>query len=316
MLPWQLPEDLQRLLDAAAIELEGALVRREYEKAADGYRALYTTLHSAQPPGQRFHKGYALHNIGYSLLFRGDAPGAYPLFVAAYVEDLLSRPPTEGGPPRDTPAAIVLTKLYEVGGDVLEAFDDQVLRTAQADPDLARDPIRLLSSIGIPETSVPSEAVLNKIGVQPAPGPLLEPGRFPVPWEDRVFVGGNYDFPQDITIIERIVRTHGKFPVVARHYRILEDDVHRTSLMLLHECRLAIFEISREAGQLMEIERTRDFGIKVLAVRQSADPNELRASGMVKALLKRDAAEVKTYQTPEELETIIADFLARNPYTM
>lgn len=311
MLPTPLPEDLKRELDAAAIELEAALVRREYAKAVDGYRTLNAKLLSAQPTGKRYHKGYPLHNIGYALLFQGNPEAAYPFFVAAYVEDLLSRPPEEG-PPRETPAARTLTRLYEVSGDALRAFDEEVLRAAQDDPNLARDPLRLINSIVIPKPGASPEAILNMIGMQPGPGPLLEPGMFPVPWEQRVFVGGNYDFPQDVTLIERSVRAHGSFPVVARDYRILGNDVHYSSLMLLHECRLAIFEISREAGQLMEIERTRDFGVKVLAVRQSADPKELRASGMVKALLKREA-EVKTYQTPEELDAIIADFLARNP---
>src|SRR5438093_1220102 len=131
MLPSLLPQDLQGMVDTRSAELMEALVNREFVKAVEGYRKMYATLSSSQPPGQRYHKGLPLQNIGSGLLFQGDSVNAYRYFVAAYVEDLLSRPPDHGGPPRDTPAARTLLTIYKVPEDELRAFDEKVLHAAQ-----------------------------------------------------------------------------------------------------------------------------------------------------------------------------------------
>jgi hypothetical protein len=83
--------------------------------------------------------------------------------------------------------------------------------------------------------------------------------------------------------------------------------VHHHALMLLHECGKAVFEVTEHVGQLMEIERLRDYEVKPLVVCQVNAP----LSEMLEALLKSQGYEVNRYSNPAELEKLVTDFLSR-----
>lgn len=307
-LPLPLPVDLQRMVDTRSTDLVAAFSNRDFAKVVEGHREMYTALFTSQPPGQRYHKGLPFQNIGAGLLFQGGSVSAYEHFVSAYVEDLLSRPPKHGGPPRDTPAAKTLLLVYGVPEDELSAFDRKVLRAAH-DPELARDPQRLVRTTGMPKQTVSHDDVLAKAGVRR----LEEPGRFPVPWENRVFVGGSYQ--SNFAVIREIARyvdACGRFPIIAADHRVVKG-IHHHSLMLLHECRLAIFDISHEAGQMMEIPKALEYGVEMLVVRQSGDSKDLRMSSMLKGVLDQYKVDVRPFQTMAELQALVAEFLTRNP---
>lgn len=306
MLLSPLPEGLQRMVDARSADLMAAFYDHNFAKVIGGHREMYAALLTSQPPAQRYHKGLPLQNIGAGLLFQGRSIDAFKYFVSAYVEDFLSRPPKEGGPPRDTPAARTLMLVYGVPEDKLRAFDEKVLAAAQ-DPDLARDPFWLMRVTGEPEPTAAPEVVLA--GMKPP----KEPGQFRDPWDKRVFVGGSYQANfAIIREIERYVNDQGRLGVVAADYRIVKD-VHHHALMLLHECRLAIFDVSHEVGQLIEIQAALQYGVTILVVRQTGDSRNLRLTSMLKDLLDQHRVDVRPFQTIAELEALVADFLARNP---
>ncbi len=100
--------------------------------------------------------------------------------------------------------------------------------------------------------------------------------------------------------------------MVASDFEIPEDLVHHHSLMLLHECKYAIFDLSQEAGQLMEIERVRDYGVTPLAVYQ-ATGGEPKITEMLKALLNSMRIPTKPYRDFPELNQHISSFLPGVP---
>jgi hypothetical protein len=80
-------------------------------------------------------------------------------------------------------------------------------------------------------------------------------------WKKRVFIGGNYRHDRDkLETIARAVKKVGFEPIIADWYDLLPNkNVHSDSLYKLHSCKYAIFEITNPAGQLMELERVRDY---------------------------------------------------------
>jgi hypothetical protein len=83
--------------------------------------------------------------------------------------------------------------------------------------------------------------------------------------------------------------------------------------MLLHDCRLAVFEITVEAGQLMELERVRDYELDAfLAVVQGVAPHRPRLSEMTTTLLARLGANPERYADIPELEATLTDWLVAN----
>lgn len=100
--------------------------------------------------------------------------------------------------------------------------------------------------------------------------------------------------------------------VVVLDYKVPPGMTHHHSLMLLHECKYAIFDFSHQSGQLMEIERVRDYGVQALIVFQTADPSFFPVSEMVKALVAEEGIKVEPYQDFDELRSKIDAFLAGN----
>ena len=142
---------------------------------------------------------------------------------------------------------------------------------------------------------------------------LVEPGAtmpvgFPQPWERRVFIGTNYDTHSHMVpeIKEAVIRK-GYTPVIAYEASIPPDLIHHHSLMLLHTCKYAIFDITAPAGQYMEIERAQDYGCTVLLVRSALDSAKIppHISSMIKTL----GYKISFYKDLHELKQKVSDFL-------
>jgi hypothetical protein len=124
-----------------------------------------------------------------------------------------------------------------------------------------------------------------------------------------VFVGGSYrETEERLDALVAVVEELGFDAVATWDFAIREELTHHHSLMLLHECRFAIFEVTVEAGQLMELERCRDYGIDPLVVhgRDSGDP----PSSMISTLLVRLSLEVRPYRDRAELRRVVGAYLA------
>ena len=82
--------------------------------------------------------------------------------------------------------------------------------------------------------------------------------------------------------------------------------VREDTLLLLHNCGQAVFDVTSRAGQYTEIEKALDYGVECLLVCNSMDsaiPSHV--SGM---LPKRP--DVQTYRTLDELKTLVREWLS------
>jgi hypothetical protein len=97
-----------------------------------------------------------------------------------------------------------------------------------------------------------------------------DPSILPGTHRTRVFVAGSYAGRTRPLLgdIAAAVGAAGFVPLVADEYQLLVDDydIHDVTLSLLHACRLAVFELSRLSGALMEIERIADYGTQCLVL--------------------------------------------------
>lgn len=129
-----------------------------------------------------------------------------------------------------------------------------------------------------------------------------KPSKFKSDWERHVFVGGNYaTHIAELKRIKRVCFDKGYDPVLAKEFKFPPGKVHHHSLMLLHERSKAVFEVSSEAGQLMEIERLRDYEIKPLIVYQVS----AHLTKMLEELVGGQDYDIKQYSDDEELVKLI-----------
>lgn len=303
----RIPDDLQAEIDRATMAGSVRLQFRDWEGAFAAFQELNDEMVRRQPPGKRYHKGTPLHNMGLARLLAGDVVDGFRYTLLAFAEDSLSagdeRLPEDEE--RKRPAfqnlvAMVAPQIdwiVQLGRHLREMGANQLWQL----PDRAID-AAALAGYGVPEPVAQPERVTKR-----------RVGRFGSDWHDRVFVGGPYHLIAVMNAIKGIVRQCGYDAVMASDFDISKELNHHHALLLLHECRLAIFEVSMEAGQLMELERTRDYEIDprdILVLYQAADGWTAKTSGMLDALLSRMALAPTTYEDTSQLPAIVTTFLA------
>ncbi len=97
--------------------------------------------------------------------------------------------------------------------------------------------------------------------------PRADPTRRTGTYRSRVFVGGSYHQEERSRLadIKDEIEKAGYEPVVADEVQLEnEGNIHHETMVLLHGCRLAVFELSRPSGAFMEIERVADYGTQTL----------------------------------------------------
>jgi len=126
-------------------------------------------------------------------------------------------------------------------------------------------------------------------------------------YETRVFIGGSYKPHLAILIeIRDFLRQDGTLvPILAFDYEMPREETHKHSLILLHNCRHAVFEVSSGSGQLMELERSRDYETEVLVVYNTMDP--VADPSHVTSMVKSYGTTCKGYRTLAELRRIVEE---------
>jgi hypothetical protein len=299
-----LPPELERQVESLIAEAGGPMTVNQFEKAAELSTQLYQLMLEAQPAHRRYHKGWPLHNLGLALALTNRGIEAANTFLLAFVEDAISR--AEESPIKmdelDRPAARVLA-----AGLTQSELADRATRIRAAylagEREILRDPAIAVEKLDLTPPPNLAIAILRQQRIV---------GQFESKWEQRVFVAGYYGHIAALNEIRAEVKALGFDPVLTLDFEVPDELGHHHSLMLLHECRQAIFELTQEAGQLMELERTRDYEIgPILAVFQGTSEHQKQLSGMTSALLGRLGISPLPYSSTEELRRIVRDWLLR-----
>lgn len=140
-----------------------------------------------------------------------------------------------------------------------------------------------------------------------------KPDKLPGTFEERVFIGGNYDLPVNLVKINDMVRDAGWIPIFPLKFDIHLDQIHDWDLRILHNCRYAIFEVSQAAGELMEIERANEYGTKTLLMFQARGP-EQKEPPQVASMLRTCGHRLRGYLSDNDLRSAISDFLLEEEY--
>lgn len=297
-----LPQELNQQFQGMALADETLMLAHQYDQARIGFEKIYKLILGKQPQQGRYHKGYPLHQIGMTYVLSGKAQEALLYFILAYIEDLLSQKLDEEDKADELPAGTNLQNVYKVQNEPLFELK-KIVKEKKRKGEIIHDPNVIF------ELLAGTRKVLEV--VKPEEIPVIDsekrkPGKFLSYWDKRVFVGGSYiKHLSEIKLIKKICIKFGYDPVVAFEFETPPERVHHHALMLLHECSRAIFEVTEHVGQLMEIERLRDFEVRPLILCQE----KAYLSAMLEALLKSQNYVVQRYDTHDKLESLVREFL-------
>ncbi len=298
-----LPPALNQKFQSMALVNESLMLSHKYNEAQAGFLKIYNLLKEKQPPDGRYHKGYPLHNIGMTKILSGKAQEALFYFILAYIEDLLSKEEGFEDKADYEPAGSNLRGAYKVPEESLHEFKE-IVKQMKKSGKIIRDPEDIFNLIA---KGRKANVVAKPEDVPDISAKKRKPGKFESDWNKRVFIGGSYsNHLSEINLIKKTCKALGYDPVIAFEFETPPDRIHHHALMLLHECSRAIFEVTEHVGQLMEIERLRDYEVKPLIVCQE----KAHLSEMLEALLKSQNYIVQRYSDSEGLQRLVQDFLS------
>jgi len=303
-----LPKELQTHLDDKAREYSIRIFAQEYSAAQAIAEKLYDEMLDWQRQyDRRFHKGYPIHNVGYALVQQGNQKDALRYFILAYIEDLLSADTEDEAD--STPAGQTLLAGYKLDTKLLSVLKLRV-RKLKEKGRIPREPnsvLRDLEESGAGRIDLP-----GRIAIVPEQRPLKRFAIFQSEWEDRVFVGGSYGLDFILRDIADIVSEMGYDPVVCSDFHTPGGmDVRQKCLILLHNCKYAIFDVAEQVGQLMELERITDYGVTPLVIWPKS--KEQAITEMLKSLAGFGKIKHESYTRTSDWKGIVHRFLPPRP---
>jgi hypothetical protein len=230
-------------------------------------------------------------------------PDAVYNILLAYVEDTLDTAADSEDDADRCPAAVVLRDSFLLKLRILRDIKATSRRIKfEGKWREATTPEEVLRSAVGGITTGSLQRFLERPDLRLGPTPL----GFPQPRERRVFIGMNYDvLSHVIPEMKAAVILKGYTPIIAAEVIFPPQQTHDVSLLLLHTCGYALFDITVAAGQYMEIERARDYGTRVLLLRSAPIGHPPYFSQMIQSL----GYSTQTYQSMNELRQHIAKFL-------
>jgi len=303
--PYDLPPDLLEAYQETERPFFELLQASKFEEARQSWESLYELFLKKQGElGYRLHKGGVVHNLGIVALFTNNIELAFKNFVLGFSEDVASQ--EQGflqGEAEGAPGAQNLINFFGVGSELFNLVRTTVVKKLSEGK--FNDPRRVFEVFlnkKLEERDVKDRVELLK------ETPFIRQIKYtinrpPGEWNKRVFIGGNYSRPGNLFKIKNTVEKRGYTPIMALEFGDQEPPVHDHSLLLLHNCKYAIFDVSKDSGYLMEVERTLDYRTETLLVYEEI-PEE-RMSAMVKSLGK----ELKKFTSSEELDELVDEFL-------
>jgi len=281
-----LPElqTLYRVREQAALSL---IDKNDFSSAEQEYRTLLSEILTAQGTVTRYHKGGIYHQIGYCLFLQKKTEDALLYFEFAFIEDCIS---VSGFEAKQLPAYYNLYNVYRISAKQLVDLLNSIKRDISSNIPL--DAQNYLMSYLDSGSKLDSIAVIKRT---------------------NVFVGGNY---KNIALLRHIadkVLECEFSSIMAIDFEVTnEDDIYADAMALLQDCGSAIFEITFDAGHLMEIERAINSKLfpkeNILLLFQKR--RDTRDHYISKMLLGVDVKPVG-YAKIEELRELVKSFLGK-----
>lgn len=288
---------------------------RNFTESLELYNQILSLLYRTQEEiGRPIHKGAPLHMIGINYNAMNNHAEAIRHVLLAYIEDTLNVEIENEAEANNSPAGQMLRNHYNIHTNLLRDIVNNVLRIKQeGNWATILNPEQIFNelSITISQKEVRSGTNIRSPTIPLTQTPPRDPFGFPQPWKNRVFIGGCYNTHMPvIRYIQQLIGNLNYTPIVAFDVDIDRENTHHHTLLLLHTCKYAIFDVSSPAGQLMEIERTIDYENEVLLLYST-----LTAGGgpspLVSSMLQTMDIEMNGYTNFEEIDPIIQSFLPR-----
>jgi len=302
------PANVRQMFGAIEQDALIAFYRELYQESINSFRqVLEIVIREQRRSNRAFHKGSIYYYMGRALIGIDDNLEAVRNILYAYVEDVLNQPLNLEDNADRTPAAVFLRdgfiiQLRLLGG--IKTVSRRVKESSQSwlhafDPEPLLN--EALSRMNVAPANILSLCERQNLRI----GPVAL--GFPQPRGRRVFIGTNYDSHAHLIPEMRIaVMMRNYIPVLTRDVVVPQNtNVHDVSLVLLHTCGWAVFDVTNPAGQVMEIERARDYGVNVLLVRSDPASHPPHVSQMISSLGYR----LETYRDVNVLRQVIGNFL-------
>jgi len=265
------------------------------------WEKLYKKIKKAQPKDVRYHKGGEVHNMGMCKYYTLQTMEAFHFFMLGYIEDLLSENVEVAN---KAPGGTNLKEIFKVSELEFKKIQ-QCLQDTVKKKGIVQDPQDILDCFSEFKMYEDLEKRVKKISLLIRPNRYPSVSHLPDEWEQRVFIGGDYESIYALDSIISPVVEFGFRPIIAMEFKTPQDRIHHDALLLLHNCKFAIFDISSKGEHMMEAERTLDYDTETLFVCKKEE--EPRVSAMLTSLGKK--YEIHWYTDRKGLKKHIFDFL-------
>lgn len=303
-IPVPLPKDLEEKYRNVEQEFY-KLIPNNPDPAFKMWRELYSEVLKRQPDDKRYHKGGEVHNMGITKYFSMSPIEALNYFMLGYIEDVLSTKTESGARPEDAPGAQNLKNLFGLKDQHFQLLRKLVNESIE-EKGLVQDPQYVLDNLPAYTEKQEIERVAKDFS------PLLKKHQYPISQihgelEKRVFIGGSYGRLYILNWITKAVLKSNYIPIIPREFRPHPDLPTRNhSLLLLHNCKYAIFDISTMGGHLMEIERTFDYKTYTLFLCEKV------YAASVSAMLSSLDKPTHFFKDYNDIKGIVEQFLKSN----
>ena len=308
----QLPDRFVRFSDAETVnnvakkELD-AYVKLSAGKAKEAFTLYDEILREIQRneilQKRAIHKGAIYHMMGICLITQRKTQLAFKRFLLAYIEDTLNVEYGKEKMADAAPAGTVLSNWFGVKATLLKEIKEISKRRKLDNWINLRKPEKILDEsehfLGINRRNLKEQYKFK-----PEFQKTLE-----YDWKSRVFIGGSYRSEKMATLerIKGFVKEEHFDPIFVMDYHLDDEgDIHHHSLMILHTCRLAIFEVSKAAGQFIELAKVIDYGIPTLILCEKNVSEDL--SSMIKTMKGAKCV----FYSEDNLEQIVKEFIREN----
>ncbi len=300
------------------LELAGfsAWDSEDFDAAIKTFSQEVETIRKAErEEGRGIHKGAALHNLALSYAFKGEMSEALINFLLAYVEDTLGTGFGEEDEADAAPAYRVLRYLFRLRIDAILEINKKshFLKKNGKMQDLI-DPMQILSEVA-QSLGVRLDDHQKWVKVFPKTLSKKVPLGFPQPWEHRVFIGGPYRDKESRKVLykikEGVRRKDFRYVPVMGSDIFVEKDVRHRTLLLLHTCKWAIFDVNFPAGQLVEIERSLDYETRRLILYRNENGKIPDTVSFMTRTIPQNLTKFVGYDKIEEIPKKIEEFLPK-----